>query len=341
MSHKIIASQAVENLMREHGVNGLSLYRMMSEQALYVKHFDITKQTVNEDSLFNACSITKLATALLSIRLVEEGFLFLDHDVNAQLKHWKVPQTSLTESSPVTLRALLCHQGGFMDPPESFGHFDFKCDRPKIIDILEGKTPYCKVPAQVSYRPFTKCEYSDMGYCIIEELITEVTGMPFDKAIEKWLLRPLEMKNSVMIVHPEEMVPQMLTGYDPLGIALNMSDSIYPFSAAAGLWSTSTDLSKLFVEIARGLKGHSKLGIKQTLIEEMISPQGSSEWSGLGVFIDKVDNQLEICSLGWGSGFQCILVGYPHDFSCSVIMTNQNSGVHQLSGIIGRLLSLL
>ncbi len=44
----------------------------------------------------------------------------------------------------------------------------------------------------------------------------------------------------------------------------------------------------------------------------MISPQGCSKWTGLGVFLDDSNENLQIYSLGWGVGFQCMMVCYPY-----------------------------
>ena len=67
----------------------------------------------------------------------------------------------------------------------------------------------------------------------------------------------------------------------------------------------------------------------------MITSQGCKEWTGLGLFLDRSNQEIEISSLGWGRGFQCMLVAYPDLGTGLVIMTNTDLGVHQLKGIIG------
>jgi CubicO group peptidase (beta-lactamase class C family) len=53
-----------------------------------------TNRKVTADSLFHACSISKMVTAIGVLRLVQEGMLDLDEDVNKYLLSWRVPEKS-------------------------------------------------------------------------------------------------------------------------------------------------------------------------------------------------------------------------------------------------------
>lgn len=89
------------------------------------------------------------------------------------------------------------------------------------------------------------------------------------------------------------------------------------------------------------LKDESKIGLSASKAKEMINPQGCKEWTGLGVFLDASKHEIEISSLGWGVGFQCMMVAYPYLKTGAVIMTNTELGVHQLKGIIGEVYNSL
>jgi len=67
---------------------------------------------VTARTLFQAASISKPVAALAALRLVEQGRLTLDEDVNAKLASWKVPDNEFTRSEKVTLRRLLSHTAG-------------------------------------------------------------------------------------------------------------------------------------------------------------------------------------------------------------------------------------
>jgi hypothetical protein len=90
----------------------------------------------------------------------------------------------------------------------------------------------------------------------------------------------------------------------------------------------------LVIEIVNYLKGSGKLGLPQRMIKKMITSQGCSQWAGLGVFLANSGQDLEISSLGWGVGFQCMMIAYPYLGTGAVIMTNSDLGVHQTKGLI-------
>lgn len=110
---------------------------------------------------------------------------------------------------------------------------------------------------------------------------------------------------------------------------------IYPYPTASGLWTTPSDLATLVIELMNALKGESKIGLSASKAKEMINSQGCKEWTGLGVFLDGSEKNLEISSLGWGKGFQCMVTAYPYLGTGFVIMTNTDLGVNQMKGIIG------
>lgn len=150
------------------------------------------------------------------------------------------------------------------------------------------------------------------------------------------------MRNSTFeITIADDHIHDFASGHNKNGELVDPKYPIYPYQAAAGLWSTPTDLGSLIIEIIDSLIGKSKLGISKKKINEMITPQGSSKYTGLGVFLDYPGDRLEISSLGWGVGFQGMLIAYPHSGTGAVIMTNSDSGVHQTKGLIGEITAAL
>ena len=67
---------------------------------------------VTGDTLFQAASISKPVTAMAALRLVQEGVLDLDADVNETLRSWRVPENEHTQEHKVTLRTVLSHTAG-------------------------------------------------------------------------------------------------------------------------------------------------------------------------------------------------------------------------------------
>ena len=99
----------------------------------------------------------------------------------------------------------------------------------------------------------------------------------------------------------------------------------------------TTKNGELVLELMNAVKGESKDGISKSLAKERITPQSYKSLTGLGMFLEGSEKELEITSLGWGVGFQCTMVAFPYLERGAVIMTNTEMGVHQLEGIIGEI----
>ncbi|MER2008778.1 MAG: serine hydrolase domain-containing protein, partial [Psychrobacillus sp.] len=132
------------------------------------------EKKVKDDTLFNACSISKFLTGVLVLKLTQLGILDLDEDINKKLISWHLPENKFTKLKAVTLRNLLSHQSGIKDPTNSFTELNSNCSAPSMIKILEGESQYNPYPIHAIYEPESEFHYSDAGYCIIQQIIEDV-----------------------------------------------------------------------------------------------------------------------------------------------------------------------
>jgi CubicO group peptidase (beta-lactamase class C family) len=332
----------IHKLLKNFQVTGLSMAEIVGGQIKSTDCFGVlekgTDRRVESDSIFSAGSISKFLTSILVMKLTEQGIFDLDEDVNKKLSSWRVPYNELNKNKKVTLRNLLSHQSGVMDPEGSFTELNTMNGYPTIVKILEGTTSYCKEPIEMKYEPESDFHYSDAGFCIIQLLIEDVMRKPFQDVMNELILQPLGMKDSTYkLPISEEAKKNVSCGHDKGGEVVRGRYPIYPYPAASGLWTTPSDLALLVIELMRSLRGESKLNLSRKHGLEVITSQGCKEWTGLGVFLDKNKLGIEISSLGWGVGFQCMMVAYSESQSGLVIMTNTDLGVHQLKGVIGKL----
>ena len=132
-----------------------------------------------------------------------------------------------------------------------------------MVDLLNGKTPYCNVPIEVKYVPESDFQYSDAGYCIIQQLIEDTTGKPFEELMMELIFQPLEMNSSTYVKMISQLEKDVFScGHNKHGEIVNGEYTIYPYPASSGLWTTSTDIAILVNELMNSLKGESKIGIK-------------------------------------------------------------------------------
>jgi len=228
---------------------------------------------VEPGTLFQAASISKPVAALVVLRLVEQGLLDLDEDVNGRLRTWQVPVSELTATHHVTLRLLLSHRAGLTDGA-GFRGVPANQPRPSLRDILEAGR-WTPAPVRIGFQPGARFQYSGGGYCLIEQLLEDVTGQPFPTLARELVFDPLEMTDS-SFEQPlsTDRADRAARGHRFNGTPLSAGWNDYSATSAAGLWTTPTDLAKFVIALQNARVGRSNDILSQALASDMLSTQG-------------------------------------------------------------------
>ncbi len=291
------------------------------------------------DSMFHACSISKMVTALCVMRLAQCGVLDLDRDVNEYLKSWKIPSNEYTDKKCVTLKSLLSHQAGFLDHDGSFE--PIKGIAPANIDILKGSTPYHIGEVSPKYQPESQFAYSDAGYCVIEQIITDTCGESLYELIDKVVLKPLALRNVFFWEsNRTHDATNCVSGHDMHGNVVENKRAHYPNPNGAGLWCTPKDLATIVLDIINSYNDNSGIILDQAHTRLMLKPHGCADFVGLGVFLGN-DSAPFFMSQGWGIGMQCKLKAYPSQKRGAVVMTNFEPGKPQDESLTGEILEYI
>jgi CubicO group peptidase (beta-lactamase class C family) len=282
-------------------------------------------------TLFQAGSISKSLTAIGALRLVEQGKLSLDEDANRQLASWKIPQNDYTRSTAVTLRMLLNHSGGMT----VHGYTGYAQGQPvpTLLQVLDGVAPANSEPVRVDVAPGSTWRYSGGGYEIVQLMVTEASRQPFDRYMKTAVLDPLGMTESTFA--PLGAVQRNLTatGYYSDGRAIAGQWHVYPESAAAGLWSTPTDLASVVLRVQQAEAGKSNKILSRKMASSMLT-RGLGQY-GLGFFVDKVGDRTSFGHSGGTEGYRSQLYGYTRFGQGVVIMTNSDNGAALIDEILG------
>ncbi len=286
---------------------------------------------VNSETIFPACSISKFITAICVMKLHEHGAMNIDRPVNHYLQQWKLRTSDGSESS-ASIRSILCHTAGIVDGEDGF--YGLRRNDPEIslADILEGKTAYNNRPVRAEKQQGEAFEYSDAGYCVLQQLLQEIMQNPFDEIVRDTLFDPLGLR-STFFATPGNMAfyeNRMATGYDEKGLPIPRRFPSVPDLAASGLWSTPEELMIIAREFMEAYHGRSGF-LKQKTVREMVKPVEKFPWTGLGLFIGENDT---LISRGWGENGQCMLKMHCRTGEIAAVMTNRNPGVdQQTSGV--------
>ena len=149
-------------------------------------------EPVVPETLFQAGSISKPVAALAALRLVQEGKLALDEDVNAKLVSWKVPENEFTKEQKVTLRRLLTHNAGLT--VHGFPGYTADATVPTVVQILNGEKPANTAAIRVDTVPGKIWRYSGGGYTVMQQLVADVAKRPFAEVAKRLVLDPAGMK---------------------------------------------------------------------------------------------------------------------------------------------------
>lgn len=328
----------LQQLMERFNVPGVSIVVIRDFQIHAARAYgraDVTADApVTPETMFQAASISKPVTALAVMRLVEAGKLSLDEDVNRYLKSWKVPENEFTREHPVTLRALLSHTSGTGDG-FGFPGYHPSADRPTVPQILNGEKPSNVGKVSWERPPFTAFKYSGGGTTIVQLVLTDVLGKPFHQIMRELVLDPIGMKNSTYEQPlPAERDTTAARAHNGRGREMDAKWHVYPEQAAAGLWTTPTDLAKLAIEVQKALRGESKV-LTRASATELTAPVGTGGFA-VGFAIDKRGEGWYFSHGGSNWGFQCNLVAHRLKGYGVVVMTNSDSGGRLVGEIIER-----
>jgi len=289
---------------------------------------------VTPETLYQAASLSKFVAAIGAMRLVENGVLKLDEDVNDTLTSWKVPKNAFDATHKVTLRGLLSMTGGIGVP--GFLGYEAGAPIPTLTQILDGVPPANSPPVTVTAVPGSAYHYSGGGYEIAEALMQDATGKSFLQLVQDLVLGPMGMTDSSFDQPPSAaFVGRAASGHFGDGKELPGRWHVFPEHAAAGLWSTPTDLAKLLVQLADVWQGLSSIFLRRETLEEMLTPQNGGPY-GLGAAVAGDGASLVLMKRGQNIGYQGYLILYPASGQGMVVMTNSDNGSILAEALIRR-----
>ena len=216
---------------------------------------------VNPDMLFQAGSVSKPIFALTLLRYVDKGKIDLDADISGV-----VPE--FVKKGPVTFAALLSHTAGYN--VHGFPGYPANHEPLSLEDVLDGKG---NTPRLRRIRPYGKQHmYSGGGITLAQLAFERITGTTLREAYKKEVAEPLELKRTGFF----QPLDEELVANAAFGFRLAQKEDpahgyhYYPEHAAAGLWTTPTELVKIGIALSRSYRRGGFL--KKKTARRMMTP---------------------------------------------------------------------
>ena len=317
----------LEERMNHYKIKGLSVGVIHDYRIEWLKGYGMADSAencyVDENTIFQAASISKALHGMAVLKLAQERRLDLDADINDYLKGWKFNYPDSSGEWTITTKNLLSHTAGL----SLFGYPGYLrgMPLPDDIQILNGEPPANSGEAGILFKPGERYMYSSFGIMISQKILTDITGQDYEKYMNRNVLRPLGMKNSFFTQPPPTRFSDRLAaGYDPEGREIAGKYYIYPELAAVGLWTNPADLCRFIIETQLAYQGRSSKVISTEFTRLRMTPVIDS--AGLGIFIDSRGSRRWFNHNGGSEGYTSILTGSFETGDGAVIMINSDNG---------------
>ncbi len=321
---------SIKERMKHYGIPGVSIAVIHNGDIAWTKGYGVMDKEsltpVTTQTLFQAAATSMPVTAYGALRLVEQGKVSLDENINSYLKSWKVPENEFTKEEKVTVRNLLNHSAGIH--PRGTGSYSSDEEIPTLVEILNGIPPASNEPITVNKEPGESVRFAYASYVPIQQMMLDVEGKTFPKIMHELVLQPLEMNNSTFDQSlTAEQLTKAATGYLQDGSMVKGGGNIQPAMASGGLWTTAGDYAKFLTNVQQTLEGKRGSGLPKDLTELMGTPYGvgNSGWSftlGLGFQLLNRNDEIYLRHHGWNTGFYAEIVAHRDKGYGVVVMTN-------------------
>lgn len=319
--------------MRQYGVPGLSVAVIHNGKLEWARGWGVRNTAscapVTPDTAFQAASISKVATAMLALRLVEQGKIGLDKNINEALHSWKLPLDPKLAPNGVTLRQLLSHTAGL--GTHGFAGYVPGAPLPTTVQILDGMPPSNSGAVRSVLPAGAQFEYSGGGYVLTQLALSDASGLPFAELARREVLSPLGMTRSAFAQPPSPAIRANMAFGHANGSPIPGNYHIYPELAPAGLWTSARDLARLLMDIqasAAGKKGHR---LSPAMTRQMLTPV-KDNW-GLGVAL-YTNGSPRFGHDGVNEGFQSFMIGYVGKGDGVVALTNGGDGRRLMDEVV-------
>ena len=289
-------------------------------------------QAVTVNTVFQAASIAKPVTAFAVMRMQQQGRLDINASIATYLTSMTLAKGKQTPEAQVSFKNLLDHSSGLTGG--GYMGYEKGAAIPSDLQTFNGEAPADNKAASVETTPGSQVAYSGAGYTLAEIALSDMFKQPFERVMDAWVLSQVGMQNSSFALdYPQQHGIQVALGHETSGKTIDGGWRVHPEQAAAGLWSTASDLARFAIETTKAYQGNSTL-LSQAAAREMLAPvmpeqDLSEEFGGqpaMTFIVAGAGKQFLFKHGGGTLGYRCFMLMYPETGDGAVFMTNSDAG---------------
>lgn len=294
-------------------IPGISLAVVHDQELVYANGFgyidDERKVRATPETIYSICSISKQFTALAIMQLRDAGKLNLNDPV-AKYLPWFAPKMVSPDDPPPTIRDLLRHSSGLPCEPDRTIWSDPELLCPSRDELIKRVASL-----KMSYSTNTEFNYSNLGYTLLGEIVSVVSGAEYVDYVRKNILEPLGMEKTTPYMPEELRGSEMAIGYGPWprhGSRVEIPDSDWrSMIPAGGYASTVEDLAKFAMWQFRVLEGKDEAVLSRETLSEMQDTAWANPPWGLGFTLWYFNDDVIVGHYGGCSGYKSQIILCP------------------------------
>lgn len=327
------------------GVGSIAAAVVIGRDVVWARGFGLADRDrrveADDSTIYRIGSISKSVTAVVLMRLAEQGTVSLDDPVVKHLPEFARLGDGVPEATTITLRQLASHTGGLIREPglENAAAGPIAQWEDKIIASIPTTT--------LRSQPGTAYSYSNIGYGILGLTLSRAAGEPFMGLVRHLFFEPLAMTSSTFIIRPP-LDRHLATGYD-----VDRDGNVSGERAArehagrgykvpnGGIYSTVHDLAR-FVALMTGALGDDVLSAESrtAMISRQTPPDGTGYGFGFFISTDDDGNRFVYHS-GSVAGYNAMMFFHPETQIGVVLLRNYGRGATNLRAVSQKLLAAL
>jgi D-alanyl-D-alanine carboxypeptidase len=304
---------------------GLSIGVVLGDHLIWAKGYgyaDVEKKVpATTQTLYRIASITKTFTAVAILQLRDAGKLQLDDPIRRHLSRARIQATA--DAPDITIRELLIHSSGLQR--EMPGTIWTEPTFPTAVALNEE--------FERTYSSATAWKYSNLGFALLGEVVTAISGEPWDRYIQRHILDPLGMTSTDPMPSADER--GLAVGYGRLAPGERYVNA--PRFASLGAISAAASMASNVEDLARYVAFHSAEGSAGTrgvlagaTLRDMHRPHWlHADWQnawGLGMRVRRVDGRVQVGHAGSVPGHRTNVEFVPALRLGVIVLTNSEDG---------------